>query len=240
MTDVRSSNLIHPTTVIDGDVTLGSGNTILPYTVITGPVEIGDDNIIGPQVVIGSPCADRKHIHADHSTRPIRIGSRNVIREFTAVQKPWYCDHTVIEDDTYLMQGLHIAHDVVIERGVAVTASVSFGGRAIVMEGANLGLGTSVHQRNVVGPYSMIAMNAAITKHVRPFSKVIPGKALGVNLRFVRQVFPDYEREIVAYVLDGERPTSPQIVDLVARYERFCAGSGRDGEYSALETASTP
>jgi UDP-N-acetylglucosamine acyltransferase len=223
-----AENTIHPTALLEGDVVLGSGNTILPYTVITGPVEIGDDNIIGPHVAIGTPCADKKNIHADHSSLRVRIGSRNVIREFTAVQKPIAREFTEIHDDTYLMQGLHIAHDMVIESNVAVTANVAFGGRCHVMEGANIGLGVSAHQGTVIGAYAMIAMNAPIAKNVRPFTKYIPGRAPTANLHGAKRAgFGDCLDEIEAYVVSGAEPESPKVAAIVNAYCELHIASGR-------------
>lgn len=221
-------NQIHPTAVITGDVKLGKNNQILPYTCLTGPLEIGDDNVIGPHVVIGSPGQDTRNPRYDSSEKPIVIGSRNIIREFTAIQKPCYENLTRIGDDVYLMQSVHVPHDAIIEDKVVITPMVALAGITRILEGANLAMGATVSQYCVVGQYSIVATGAAVLKNVKPFSRYIPGKPLSVNDYAIDKFgFGEYRDEIRAYVLEGVPPTSPRLVEIVSHFNALVEASKR-------------
>ncbi len=222
-------NDIHPTVIIEGDVTLGDNNRILPYTVLTGPLEIGDDNIIGPHTVIGSPGQDTRNPRYESDHLPIKIGSGNIIREFTAIQKPAYEDLTEIGSNVFLMQSVHIPHDARIGDDVVITPMVSLAGLAKILPGANIGMGATIHQRCVVGAGSLVATGAAVTKNVRPYSIYIPNQPLRLNEyaleKFELTAFRD---EAEAYVLRGEIPeVASPIRDALLAFESLHEASGR-------------
>lgn len=223
-------NEIHPTAVIGDGVKLGSGNKILPYTVLYGPLDIGDNNIIGPHVVIGSPGQDTRNPRYDSSNKRISIGNNNIIREFSAIQKPAYEDITSIGNDVYIMQGVHIPHDAVVEDRVVFAPMVALGGLVRVMEGANLAIGVSVHQRCVIGAYSILAMGAAVLKNVRPFTRYIPGKETTINKYAVEKFcFQNYQGEIESYVMQKKVPVEKggDVYRLIKSYQEFHSASGQ-------------
>lgn len=209
-------NNIHQTVIIEGDVKLGDRNTILPNCIIYGPVEIGDDNIIGPNVIIGTPGQDTRNRYYDSSNCEIKIGNRNIIREFTAIQKPCYENITLIGDDVYLMQSVHIPHDAHLYNKVVVTPMTVLAGLAKVLEGANLAIGCALNQRTTIGQYSIAAAGAVVMKNIKPFSRYIPGKPISVNKYAIEKygygVFYD---EIEAYVLEDVMPTSVEIKNII-------------------------
>lgn len=181
-------NAIHPTAVLSGDVTLGSGNTIGPFTVITGPVVIGDDNWIGAGVVIGAPPEVRSFEHprggaATSGGAGVRIGHRNVIREYAQVHAGWKAT-TTIGDDTFIMNQVYLAHDTSVDDRATLASSVLLAGHVRVGAGANLGLGTTVHQFRAVGRGAMIGMSSAVTRDVPPFAKAYgnPAAVRGANV----------------------------------------------------------
>lgn len=222
-------NTIHPTAIVGDGVTLGRNNTILPYTILTGPLDIGDDNIIGPHVVIGSPGQDTRNPRYDASRSPVRIGSRNIIREFTAIQKPCYQELTAVGNDVYLMQGVHVPHDALIEDKVVITPMVVMAGLTRILEGANLGMGCTVNQYCVIGPYAIVATGAAAMKNVRPFVRYIPGKPVSVNEYAIRKFgFAEHTDEIHRWVLEGVEPQSDPLLVLLERYRQYAASSGRE------------
>ncbi|HJS87992.1 MAG TPA: hypothetical protein VJ779_21270 [Acetobacteraceae bacterium] len=221
-------NRVHPTVIIEGDVRLGSGNVLLPYTILQGPLEIGDQNLIGPYTVIGSPGQDTRNPHYDCSSKRIVIGSGNIIREHVAVQKPCYEDITFVGNHVHLMHGAHVPHDARIEDHAVLTPGVAMGGLARVLAGANLGLGCTVHQRSVIGQYSLVAMGAAVTRNIRPFCRYIPGKPVQVNEYAIAKFgFEPHADEIRRYVQEGTPPASPPIAAIVAHYERLHLASRR-------------
>lgn len=222
-------NQVHPTSILDDRVNMGKNNIILPYCVILGPVDIGDNNIIGPHVVIGSPGQDTRNPRYDSTDCRIVIGNNNIIREFSAIQKPCYEDITVIGNDVYLMQSVHIPHDAHICNNVVITPMCVLGGITKILEGANIGMGASIHQYSVVGQYSIVATGATIVKNVKPFSRCIPGKKISVNEYAIKKFgFMDSIDEITEYVFDGKRPKSDKIVSIIEVFEDLHCKSNRD------------
>lgn len=222
-------NNIHPSVIIEGDVKLGKNNTILPNCVIYGPVEIGDDNLIGPNVVIGTPGQDTRNRYYDSSSCKIKIGNRNIIREFTAIQKPCYEDITLIGDDVYLMQSVHIPHDAHLYDKVVVTPMTVLAGLAKVLEGANLAIGCALNQRTTIGQYSIAAAGAVVMKNIKPFSRYIPGKPISVNKYAIDKYgFSDFANEIGEYVINNVPPVSEPIVSIVNTFNNWVAKYGLD------------
>ena len=215
-------NTIHSSVIIEGDVNMGDNNTIFPNCVIYGPVEIGDNNLIGPNVVIGTPGQDTRNRYYDSSNCKIKIGSRNIIREFTAIQKPCYEDITFVGDDVYLMQSVHIPHDAHLYDKVVVTPMTVLAGLAKVLDGANLAIGCALNQRTTIGQYSIAAAGAVVMKNIKPFSRYIPGKPISVNKYAIEKYgFSAYTDEIAAYVLEDLMPTSIEITNIVNVFNQW-------------------
>ncbi|WP_439882431.1 hypothetical protein ACSX1A_04535 [Pontibacter sp. MBLB2868] len=220
-------NKIHPTVVIEGDVRMGENNEILPYTVLRGPLVIGDNNIIGPHAVIGSPGQDTRNPRYDSSEKRIIIGSNNIIREFTAIQKPCYQDLTQIGNNVYLMQSVHIPHDAIIGDDVVITPMVVLAGLTRILTGANLAIGVGVSQYVIVGHYAIAAAGATVMKNIKPFSRYIPGKPLSVNDYAIKKYKLEGSlEEIREYVLENKRPHTEVIKSIVDEYERLHISSG--------------
>lgn len=221
-------NEIHSTCIIDENVTIGNGNKILPFTIIYGPCKIGNNNIIGPNVVIGTPGEDSKDPRYDDSNSCIEIGDNNIIREFTVVQKPCIHNITKIGNNVFLMHGVHIPHDAIIHDNVVITPMCIVGGITTILEGANIGIGTSIHQNTVVGQFSMVAMGSTITKNVKPFSICIPGKPAKVNTYALKKFkLMQYEEEINSYVLQNKNPESKIIKTYIDYFNKLHISSER-------------
>lgn len=221
-------NKIHSTAIIGDRVILGENNEIGPYTVISGPTVIGNDNIIGPNVVIGGPGQDTKNPRYNSQNSLIEIGDRNIIREFTAIQKPCYQDITRIGSDVFLMQSVHIPHDAIIEDRVVITPMCVLAGITRVLEGANIGMGATINQYSIIGQYSMIAMGSAVTKNIRPFSIYVPNKPLRPNLYAIEKFcFTDSRDEIITYVLEGKMPVSEKVFSIIEKFEKLHVDSKR-------------
>ncbi len=225
---MTTTNTIHPTAVIEGDVELGEGNSVGAYSVLIGPLSIGDGNQIGPHVVIGTPGEDTRDPHHDASRNPITIGNRNIIREFSVIQKPCYGPLTSIADDVFLMHGVHIPHDAHLHDGVVITPLCVIGGIVTILENATVGMGAQVHQYSVIGPYSMTATGSTVMKNIRPFSRYIPYRDISVNYYAIEKYgFQDVADEIEEYVLNGSAPKDARLKRLVDQYETLHAESGR-------------
>lgn len=222
-----TDNKIHPTAIIGPDVELGNNNIIGPYTIIDGKTYIGDNNIIETHVYIGGFGEDTKNPRYDHSDRIIRIGNNNIIKEFTAIQKPAYEDVTYVGNNVFLMHGVHVPHDTHIYDKAVVTPLCVLGGITKILTGANIGMGCTINQYTVIGQYSIVATNSACMKNVRPFSRYIPNKPISVNEYAIKKYgFEEYEEEIAAYVLNNEPVKSPILVEIVNEFDEWVAKYG--------------
>lgn len=214
-------NRIDTTAIVNENVQMGSNNVILPYTIIHGPTTIGNNNIIGPHVVIGSPGQDTREPRYDSSDCKIEIGNNNIIREFTAIQKPCYENITKLGSDIYIMQSVHIPHDAILEDNVVVTPMCVLAGLTKIKKGANIGMGATISQRCVVGQYSIVAMGSAVLKNIKPFSRYIPNKPISVNIYAIKKFgFEKYVDEITDYVLNNEIPKSKILLDIISEFDK--------------------
>lgn len=127
------------------------------------------------------------------------------------------------------MQSVHVPHDAILHDDVVITPMVVMGGIVRILKGANLAVGSTVHQYSVVGQYSIVAMGAAITKNVKPFAKYVPGRSISVNDYSVKKYgFLDVRDQIEEYLFHGKVPTDERLVAIVSEFEALSLESGRD------------
>jgi UDP-N-acetylglucosamine acyltransferase len=181
-------NLIESSAKIIGDVTMGDGNYIGHNAVLIGPLSMGDDNYIGSMAVIGTSAQDDILTSRDHwpdikQDISIRIGSGNVIREFSTIHRG-IISETTIGSGCYLMAYSGINHDSRIGDSVKFANTVQIGGFTTVQDYAYLGLSSVIHQFTVIGQASMVGMNSTVTKSTRPGSTIVgtPARFLKPNL----------------------------------------------------------
>jgi len=202
MFQFHPSNKIHKTAIVDDTVTMGKNNIIGPFCVIKGTIEIGDNNIFETGIVtdhkvkIGSNCKFYPYVSLGFAGemgakgdklpdgKGVFIGNKVTIREFVNVHAPYWWENTQIGDESYLMNKSYIAHDCQIGKKVMINAGVKLGGRAIIQDFANVGMGATVHQRSVIGENAMVGMNAVVKKNIPPFAVVagVPSRILKFNI----------------------------------------------------------
>jgi|LSQX01.3.fsa_nt_gb UDP-N-acetylglucosamine acyltransferase len=224
-----NNNQIHPTAIIGENVSLGSNNTIGPFSIIEGNTIIGDNNTIGPHVVIGCEPTDSKHIERNIDSMILRIGNNNIIREYSLIELPCYENETIVGNNVFLMQGVHISHDVHLLDNVTITNFSVLAGIVKVLQGADIAMSCSINQYTTIGHYSICATNAAVMKNVKPFSRFIPNKPISVNYYAIKKFgFEEYTEEIENYVLNGTMPTSKIIVLIINEFDQWVAKYGHN------------
>jgi UDP-N-acetylglucosamine acyltransferase len=202
----EKKTLIHPTAIIDSsaeladDVEVGaysvigpkvnidSGNKIGSHVVINGPSIIGKDNHFYQFGSIGEAPQDKKYKGEDTL---LEIGDRNVIREFTTLNRGTIQDRntTSIGDDNLIMAYVHIAHDCALENNIILANNVSLAGHVNIQSHAILGGFSLVHQFCTIGSYCFTAMNSVISKDVPPYVMVSGhmAKPHGLNVEGLRR-----------------------------------------------------
>ena len=160
-------NDIHPTAIVKGEI--GEGNTIGPFCYISENVKLGNNNKLISHVCLGTPGQWRGH----DCNGPVIVGNDNEFHEFCQVQGSSKGNKTLVGDRGYFMGCAHIAHDCVIEDDVTMCNNATLGGHVRVMKGATLGFGATVHQKQIIGSYSMLGMGSIVPKgaEIRPGEK---------------------------------------------------------------------
>jgi len=176
-------NYIGPYCLIADNVLLGNQNQLISHVVINHKVEIGNNNAFYANVSIGQPGEMGAKGDRMMTTGKTLIGNNNTLRENVCIHAPIYYEETSIGNNCYLMNGSYIAHDVLLEDHVNLTAGVKLAGRVTIQAYANLGLNATVHQRCVVGESVMIGMSAVISKSIPPFAVAVgnPSRILKFN-----------------------------------------------------------
>ena len=125
---VATSELIHPTAVIDPQATLGTDVQVGPYAIIDGPVEIGPECVIEAHACLNGPLTmgaenfvghgailgkSPQHRGYNGEATSLRIGDRNVFREYVTIHRGTVDGKGVtwIGDRNMFMIGSHLGHD---------------------------------------------------------------------------------------------------------------------------------
>lgn len=110
------------------------------------------------------------------------------------------------------MNHSHVGHDASLEDHVTVSPNCNIGGFSRIQRGATLGMGTSVHQWVVVGPFSMTGMNAAVHRDVPPLLTVggVPAKYLKPNSRKIEGLTYSYSYGSLWNYYQSARSVSPR------------------------------
>jgi len=170
-------NRLHATAIVGSDVVLGSRNVIGALSVIGGmgcTVQIGDDNSFGVGCVIGSPAESASgypgsaHLNFQEWSKNnsqfvqgVTVGSKCVIRDRVTIHAG-IDESTLIGDLNYLHSNCHIDHDCRTGRGVVLAPNVVIGGRVVLGDFCQIGLGACLHQGSAVGALSMLGMNSTL------------------------------------------------------------------------------
>lgn len=137
-----------------------SDSYIHPTAIIYDNVKIGTQCYIGPYCVIGAPPEWKGR---EHKGKGVVIGNNVRITGLVTIDAG-ADDSTIIEDNCYIMKGVHIGHDAIIMEGVTLSPKVIIGGHSVVMYHTNMGMGSIVHQKVLVPSHCMIGMGTIITK----------------------------------------------------------------------------
>ncbi len=197
---------IHPTAIIDPSaeladdveigaysvigkkVTIDTGNKIGSHVVINGPTHIGKDNTFFQFGSIGEAPQDKKYQGEDTT---LEIGDRNVIREFTTLNRGTVQDRgtTTLGNDNLIMAYVHIAHDCILADDIILANNVALAGHVNIQSHAILGGFSLIHQFCTIGSFCFTAMNSVISKDVPPYV-IVSGhmaKPHGLNIEGLKR-----------------------------------------------------
>ncbi len=194
---IGAGSEIGPFVVIGEHVTIGRDCRIGASSVIDGYTEIGDGNQIFPFVSIGLIPQDLKF--GGEPTR-LRIGSRNVIREFVTIHRGTAGGGGITEigDHNLLMAYSHIAHDCHVGSHTIFANGATLAGHVLVEDYATVGAFSGVHQFCRVGRHAFIGGYSVVTKDALPFAKTVGNRARIYGLNTIGLERRHFARESIA------------------------------------------
>ena len=176
---------IHPTAVVEQGAQLDTGVVIGAFAYIGPRVQIGADSVVHHhatvenQVYIGAECEvfpyaliggltqDLKYTGADTG---IKIGSRNILREYTSVHiATKEGEYTTLGDDNVLLAYSHIAHDCEVGNHLIMSSHAALAGHVRLGDHINISWNSGVHQFCNVGDYAMIGGCSKVVQDVPPY-----------------------------------------------------------------------
>ena len=179
------ASTIHPTAILEPGAQLGTEVRIGAYAYVgpkavlgdrcilhhhanvEGRTVIGRDCEIFPFACIGTKTHDLKYTGGDPG---LRIGDRNVFREYVSVHGATKADEdTIVGDDNVLLAYAHIAHDCVVGHHLVMSAQSALAGHVIVEDHVNIGWGVGVHQFCRLGAHVMLGGMSKIVQDVPPY-----------------------------------------------------------------------
>lgn len=158
---------VGPFCYVGAGVRLGAGTRLHHHASVEGNTWLGIGCEVFPYASIGAKTQDLKY----KGGRPgVRIGDRNVFREYVSVHAATYDgDYTVLGDDNTILAYSHVAHDCQLGSHIVASNSVGIAGHVIVEDHVTLGAMSGVHQFCRIGAYAMVSAYAKVVQDVTPF-----------------------------------------------------------------------
>lgn len=197
---------IHPSAIIDGDVSMADDVQIGPNCVITGkvrleagvrlmasvhlqgPITVGERTIFYPGALIGFEPQDYK-FKPGMPTAGVAIGADCIFREHSTVHAASNNEKaTTVGDRNYFMVNTHAGHDAQVGSDIILVNNTGLGGHTQVNDRALLSGGTMVHQFGRIGRQAMTSGPAILTNDLPPyFIAAERNTMVGVNVIGMRR-----------------------------------------------------
>lgn len=177
--------MISPLASVDSTAKIGKNVTIQPFVYIEGGVEIGDDCVImsGAKILKGTCLGKANKVHhgAVLGTEPqdfhyegdesqLVIGDNNDIRESVVISRATYAGGcTRIGNENYLMDGVHLCHDVQIGNHCVLGIKTTVAGECQIDDFTILSSNVILHQASHVGSWVLVQSGCRISKDVPPY-----------------------------------------------------------------------
>ncbi|MBP3714192.1 MAG: acyl-ACP--UDP-N-acetylglucosamine O-acyltransferase [Phocaeicola sp.] len=178
---------IGPFCFIDKNVVIGDNNIIMPNVTILYGARIGNGNKIFPGAVISAIPQDLKFVGEETTAE---VGDNNLIRENVTINRGTAAKgKTVVGSHNLLMEGSHIAHDVIVGNHCIIGNSTKMGGEVEVEDYAIISANVLIHQFCRVGGYTMFQGGSRTSKDIPPY--IIAGREpieySGINIIGLRR-----------------------------------------------------
>ena len=152
------TSFVHPTAIIEGDVTVGDGTKIWHFSKLMGPCTVGQDCVLGQNVVI------ERNVKVGH-----RVRVQNNVSIYSGVElgDDVFCGPSMVFTNVSTPRS-HYPRRHKLE-STKVDTGASIGANATVVCGVT------------IGAYAMIGAGSVVTKDVVPYGLVVgvPARLVG-------------------------------------------------------------
>ena len=184
---VDPSVQVGPFVYIDKDVEIGAGTIIDANATILEGTRIGKNCHIFPSAVVGAIPQDLKF---KGEKTYVFIGDNTTIRECVTVNRGTAAKgRTVVGSNNLLMEGMHVAHDVLIGNGCIIGNATKIAGEVVVDDFAIISAAVLIHQFCHIGSYVMVGGGTRTGQDVPPYCMAArdPVAYCGLNLVGLRR-----------------------------------------------------
>lgn len=177
--------MISPLAYVDSSAKIGEKVIIQPFAYIEENVEIGDECVImsGAKILKGTRIGKGNKVHhnAVLGAEPqdfhyigedshLVIGDYNDIRENVVISRATYSGGcTRIGNENYLMDGVHLCHDVQIGNHCVLGIKTTVAGECRIDDNTILSSNVILHQSCHIGSWVLIQSGCRISKDVPPY-----------------------------------------------------------------------
>lgn len=184
--NVHHSANVGPFAVIGPHVTIGEGTTIGAHAVIDGHTTIGANCKIYAGAVIGLEPQDLKYAGEPSG---VTMGNNVTVREYVTIHRATGDRQTIIGDDCFLMNYVHIAHDCRLGKGVIMANNTCLAGHVTIGDYCVFAGYCIVHQHVTIGRGTMIGGMTGTRVDLPPFTTCDgrPAAVRGINVIGLRR-----------------------------------------------------
>ena len=178
---------IGPFCYIDKNVVIGANNRLMNSVTVLSGARIGSGNTIFPGAVIGAIPQDLKFKGEDTTAE---VGDNNIIRENVTINRGTAAKgKTVVGSNNLFMEGMHVAHDVVIGSGCIIGNSTKVAGEVVIDDFAIISANVLIHQFCHIGSYVMVGGGTRTGQDIPPYCMAArePVAFCGLNIVGLRR-----------------------------------------------------
>lgn len=207
---------IHPTALVSKEAEIGNDVTIGPYAIVDKKTKIGDRTILRANshvcefVEVGADCVLYEHsvigglpqdLSFEGEETWVHIGNNVVCREFVTVNRATgEGESTSVGNNTYIMEGVHIAHNARVGSFCTIANKSGLSGYVHIGNHTVVGGMSGFHQFVHVGDYSMVGGMSKIIQDIPPYCLAAgnPCRVYDINrIGLKRQGFNSETRRIL-------------------------------------------
>lgn len=253
---------IHPTAIVSKNAEIGKDVTIGPFAIVDQKTKIGDRTVLRANshiceyTEIGEDCVFHEHsvigglpqdLCYEGEETWVKIGNKVVCREFVTINRATGEGQiTSIDDNCYIMEGVHIAHNAKIGTGCVIANKSGLSGHVHIGDFVVVGGMSGFHQFVHVGSYSMIGGMSRVLQDIPPYSLAsgAPCRVYDINrVGLKRRGFDSESRRTIREIyriiynsglgvkdgiaqvaaLHGDTPVAKLIIDFAAEAKRGLA-----------------